>query len=477
MIVAETDWDDVIRLREISHSRTVWYSIFLRYTETILPKPFFLPKPLKECSAQDIEDELTRWVGRSKTVGSIQHEESLVSPNVAASQAVVNGDAVALVPGARWMVAGFFDGSIRYFDFEDAQSGDISPHPLISTPFSEREASSNEMEMRLSIDFTSEIAFSTAPGEHYLTQFNLGVVYSNGSLVDDSLVRVWRVRVKFEGGIDGLGRHGGGRALGLEAVECLSAFAERPVWNIYHCHLWGSMIAYSTKLHGGDSDDYIMLVNWLQANGRAKYEGIERWYHGPGPRTIAMHFLPEGQIMVVTQRSQCQVNIFNWQSDWPHSTSKIEARANQGKPIWLREFRGALIRSIVCSAPTFIGDSIRLVIPTPAEIFGVTVPIRRSGHPKDIHVESLAKGFGRIIFNSNHLYGFGCRRGAFIDSSTLCYHAMEYFWSDDKIISRQPRCATIPYPGIDDIEGQLLFDHCSNRIVVAELEFERFIFI
>ena len=45
-------------MRQVSHSRVVWNSIFLRYTETVLPKPWFFPKPLQECSAKDIENAL-----------------------------------------------------------------------------------------------------------------------------------------------------------------------------------------------------------------------------------------------------------------------------------------------------------------------------------------------------------------------------------------------------------------------------------
>jgi hypothetical protein len=221
-------------------------------------------------------------------VESIQHEERVFSPSVYASGTAVNRDAVIVVPGGRWLLASFLDGSIRYVDLEDPPSGDLHPHLLLPTPFSERDASTNRMEMQLSIDFTSDIASSTALGEHHLAEFNLGVVYSNRfEPMDDSRVRVWRVKVKFETVIDN-SNHGvmWTRAVGLEAVDCLSSFNEECLRSLYHCHLQGSMIAYSTQLYGGYSAGYIVLVDWTQANGRAKDGRIQRWYCGPTLRAL-----------------------------------------------------------------------------------------------------------------------------------------------------------------------------------------------
>ena len=129
---------------------------------------------------------------------------------------------------------------------------------------------------------------------HYLNQFNLGVVYSNRlHPMNDTLVRVWRVKVKFRDGADnGNGASTGTHAVGLEAVECLSSFNEECLRRLYRVHLQGPMIAYSAKLYRGYSGDYIVLFDWSQANGRAKNEGIQRWYNGPTLLALVCHQTP-----------------------------------------------------------------------------------------------------------------------------------------------------------------------------------------
>jgi hypothetical protein len=405
------------------------------------------------------------------------------------------------VPGGRWLIAGFLDGSIRYIDFEDPPSGDMHPHILVPSPFSEHDASTNRMEMQLSIDFTSDFASSTAPGEYHLVQFNLGVVYSNRfEPMNDSPVRVWRVKVKFETVTDNSGNDHGlmqRRAVGLEAVECLSSFNEHCLLRLYCCHLHGSMIAYSAEWYGEQPVDCIVLVDWTQANCRAKDGGIQRWY-GPTLRAVvrfipfyeysralltvsqAMYLLPEGRILVIPPKADCQIQQLNWQSDWPHSTTigPEDQNFDRVEPAWSHKFPKTYLFSIMHTPPLFIRDGIRFVVPTRTEVFGVILPISSQPPSKDIHIVSLAKGSWEKTWS---FQTFGYRRGISIDRSSLNYHAMDYAWSDEEPTSPESnpmaRFISIPYSSIAGIDGELFIDHYSNRIIVAEMKYERWFFI
>ncbi|KAJ2914620.1 hypothetical protein MD484_g5802, partial [Candolleomyces efflorescens] len=226
-------------------------------------------------------------------------------------------------------------------------------------------------------------------------------------------------------------------------------------------------------LHAGYSGNYIVLFDWSQANGRAKNEGIQRWYNGPTLLALDMHFLPEGRILAVVLRPDCHIEIFNWKSDWRHSTTATETDFQEHLPSWWRDFRGTHLASMTHSPPMVIGDSIRFVVPTAGAIWGMTVPISAS---KDIRVDSLAEGSPGTAFGP--LHNFGCRRGVSIDSSTLQYYALDYEWSnEEEEPTPNAQSMTIPCSPISHFYGQLFFDPYSNRIVISESSFERMFFI
>lgn len=345
-IAGEADWDDVLRLRKVSsfiatiwielnipqtcrifalvsYSQVVWRSIFVRYAETgVLPKPFFLPKPLEECPASEIEGALTRWHGRWKQTHSINEIERRISPEIDVSSARTGLIVQTLrwMPGGRWLLAGFADGSIRYFDFEDGASGDLYPQLLIPTPFAEGQAGTDGsvIGMQLSFDFTSDIASASPIGGYHLTQFNLGVFYMNLSEIqDDTPVRVWRVRVMFEAIRDSCGQSTR-QAVGLKVAECLSSFQEKRPVRLHLCHLQGSMIAYYTEYFHQVG---IVLVNWMQANGKAKDGGIKRWYgtrvfaavgRAIFPIWTAIANIPLGHVFLTQQSHACSATQHRW---------------------------------------------------------------------------------------------------------------------------------------------------------------------
>ncbi|TEB28074.1 hypothetical protein FA13DRAFT_829205 [Coprinellus micaceus] len=70
VICSQLDYTDIhnIRktckvLRRISHNRDVWVGVFWNFMKREkMPQPFFgLPKPLPECSSEDLERCIVRW--------------------------------------------------------------------------------------------------------------------------------------------------------------------------------------------------------------------------------------------------------------------------------------------------------------------------------------------------------------------------------------------------------------------------------
>ncbi|KAF9529683.1 hypothetical protein CPB83DRAFT_725658, partial [Crepidotus variabilis] len=61
------DWKDILRLRQLcrrldtaSRERSVWLSIFLPYS-AVLPRLFWLEKPLAMHSSAELEKVIVRW--------------------------------------------------------------------------------------------------------------------------------------------------------------------------------------------------------------------------------------------------------------------------------------------------------------------------------------------------------------------------------------------------------------------------------
>ncbi|KAJ2924753.1 hypothetical protein H1R20_g12345, partial [Candolleomyces eurysporus] len=319
------------------------------------------------------------------------------------------------------------------------------------------------MEMQLSVDFTSDIASASPPREYHLTQFNLGVVYSNRiDTEDDSPVRVWRVKVKLESYVDSGSGVVRSRAVGLEADQCLSSFYEESLPSLYCCELQGAMIAYSIRTY---QHQCIVLVDWTQANGREK-DGVKRWY-GPTLVAAAIYFLPNDRILVVPPKINCEIRLFNWLSDWPASATvlPLEQTFDQVQPVWSHKFPGTYVWSLMQSPPLFFRDEIRLVVPTYTEVYGVTLPISSQSLSKDRNPRSLAKGSWGTTLS---MQGFGYKRGVSVDRSGVIFQAVDYVWCDEELALADSQPTTqAPYLPTAGVKGRLFFDQYSSRAVIG----------
>ncbi|EFI27115.1 hypothetical protein CC1G_14940 [Coprinopsis cinerea okayama7 len=67
-IMKHVEWNDVLSLRRccralhsVSKDRDVWLSLLRRYCNTVIPRPFFLSKPLELYSSEDLEARIVNW--------------------------------------------------------------------------------------------------------------------------------------------------------------------------------------------------------------------------------------------------------------------------------------------------------------------------------------------------------------------------------------------------------------------------------
>lgn len=168
-----------------------------------------------------------------------------------------------LLPGGRWLLAwakGGGDGCVHYFDLEER-----SPVAKILVPDLTLPAV-DWRDLLVAVDFISDEANASGDHFHCLMQFNMASMHPPSTDCADYRIRVWRVKVKFNESDEGTFT-----AVGLEA-ECISSFSESSLFSQNYLTLYGSALAYSSSM--GSS---IIIVDWVQANGRAKHEGIQRW--------------------------------------------------------------------------------------------------------------------------------------------------------------------------------------------------------
>ncbi|KAF6755071.1 hypothetical protein DFP72DRAFT_897141 [Ephemerocybe angulata] len=319
VIAGELEWEDILRLRKvnralskISRSRDVWQTIYLRYLGTRIPRPYFLPKPLHVCGADDLEKAVVDWEAEWPKV--IPTKQRVLDFSLNGMRQIPNE--VELVPGGRWILWGHPDGSVSYSDLED-NSGNGLFNLLISPPFDNEEPLKTKA--LLAVDYATEQEGNQ--DVHHLRCFRIAVATCRRDSLsgerNTTQVDVWCVEVAYGDN---------GQAIGLRVKARLATFqdywpevrSDRPF------ALRGNFLAYG-GVHGLEHSLAVVL-DWTEANGKMSAEEIERVYI-PNCRPMILRLLPGSRILVVYEhtwgRNGRKVVVYDWGRDGIRSAAPL----------------------------------------------------------------------------------------------------------------------------------------------------------
>ncbi|KAH6911997.1 hypothetical protein BKA70DRAFT_1559499 [Coprinopsis sp. MPI-PUGE-AT-0042] len=466
MIMMELDTKSLLRIRatcqtlnRISRGRHIWRNLFLTNLGTTIPRPFFLSKPLKDCSAGDIEADLRRWeLGwrpRSRRPKIIERQVECVGD---VERCRVNLPTLCMVPGGRWLIGGYEDGSIWQFDLSnhDPPSGSITRKLLIPSPFKDTPLDGSPIQLRLSIDFSSCEALGKSLETYHLEQFNIAVVACPKDYRAASThVDVWRVHVpkKEDSESD------------LRLTDHLSSFTEIGVPALEDCSLLGPTLAYSL---GTWPARCAVIVSWSEANGKPK-DSIERRYL-PDSGMHKILLLPGDRLLTVHQDSV--VSVYDWAKTFPKSTLQPhEQQFTFVNSLWMD---AAPMRNVLgISTPMTINGTIRVIVPSTRFLSGYTIPLEG-----DI-TKTFNTCLKRARFGYTLVHAYGYHRGlGFSDFSNLT--SSEYRWPGETVLPETRPAAFLHHP-IKAWEnykgGRMLLDQYSNVAVATDFYASRLFFI
>ncbi|KAH6911995.1 hypothetical protein BKA70DRAFT_1559498 [Coprinopsis sp. MPI-PUGE-AT-0042] len=466
MVMMELDIEALTKLRvtcrtmdRISRGSQIWRNLFVRNLGVTIPRPFFLSKPLKECSAGDIESDLRRWeIGwgpRTRRPNIIKRE---VDTPGDLKRYAVSLPAVCLLPGGRWLIAAFEDGSVWSFDLsqQETSPANLERKLLIPSPYKGTQHDGSRIQVRLSIDFTSSEALGESSRTHHLEQFNLAVIACPKVWKTAvTHVDVWQVHIPY----------GDGQESEMRLGDHLSSFTEIGTSALEDCSLLGPALAYSL---GTAPARCVVIVNWSEANGKSK-DAIQRRYLPhlalnkivliPGERLFAVH-------------GDRTVYVYDWAKDFQASAlPPQEQQCPRVSDPW-RE--SSPMRNVLgMSTPMVINNTVRVIVPCTRFISGYSIPI--SGDIKKTTSTYLKKA----QFGYNRVQAYGYHRGVgFSDFSNLT--SSEYRWPGETVVAETRPVACLHHP-VERLEkydgGRMLFDQYSNRAVVTDFYASRLFFI
>ncbi|KAF6754766.1 hypothetical protein DFP72DRAFT_898703 [Ephemerocybe angulata] len=469
LIVAELDLKDLMTIRRVcrslrtaSSSRVAWRSVYLRCLGESLPRPFFLPKPIKECSAEEIEYSLRRWHSEWPPAGVMhQVKRSIVN---GPPKSYAHPHSMVVTPGGRWVLTGYADGSVWCFDLSDnlASTADVEPFLLLSPTHTGVSVSKPNVQVHIAIDYASDEAAGRASETHHLTRFNMAVVtcpFDYRLTGAYTHIDIWRVHLPGDKEIAHT------ETPQLVLGDHLSSFKDSGSGKLLSCSLYEKVVAYSMK----SPSKCTVIVEWTEANGKNEDQGAQRWYI---PEKTSMNILLLPGDRILTTHMAGTICLYNWRLDCPSSTlSPANQELEYVPPPWAR---GELEN--ICDGaipPFFIArNTIRLLVPTANELFALTIP--KEGHdPSMITFESLVEGYSGVL---DLTLGFGYDRGAGVvcEGSDILFFT-RYRWRGDSpllIEERHRHESTFTEYDVTDPDlqnaGRVLYDQFSNRFFVFD---------
>lgn len=441
--------------RAASESRQVWRNILVQSIGNTIPRPFFLPKPLMECSSRELEALLRRWAAKWTLNDPVQWTKRLVSPESLEGRKAGTSFSLKMAPGGRWPFSGYDDGSVWCFDLGDdwRASSESEPHLLIPSAFPEARKSGTKVAIQIGLDFSSEEALGATLDTHHLTQLTLAVVSCLKDRTTNAQIDIWRVILP--GPSDG----GTPSPRGPKVEEGLSTFKEACMSGIKNCCLYGGAVAYTVSNGLGKC---LVIVDWKMANGRTDVDTIPRYHIVCFRKSWTVHLLPGG--LVLTGDVLGLISLFNWQEGCP---SNARPGQEESKPIWQKAFID--VDSHAITTPLVIEDKIHIIIPTEREVFLLTVPFKLDTTRLDsIQLASVMKTlFGPALTGQK----FGLRNAVGMRDFTSGLFSAQYSLESTAsgVDSNSINRFEFAFPTLDlDEPPQLLYDQYSNRVIFAD---------
>ncbi|KAG2009457.1 hypothetical protein CC2G_012392 [Coprinopsis cinerea AmutBmut pab1-1] len=246
-IMKHIEWNDVLSIRRccrtlhsVSKDREVWLSLLRRYCDTVIPRPFFLSKPVELCSGDDLEARVvqwwTGWEGLQSTVQTFTMDDSI--PDI--------WGPLCPLPGDRYFLYKTNDGSIYYCNPSQA---DGPMHLLLPSPYPNDPCVSVSVAIDVigtqNIDPESSLpSASSFENRLFPPVFRLAAVRR-------STVEIWEIRPEVQG-----------EAI-VYSARLLKSFVDNSETQC--CSLLGDHVAYTLHpLRGGTK-----IVDWTAvADGR-----------------------------------------------------------------------------------------------------------------------------------------------------------------------------------------------------------------
>ncbi|EFI27116.1 hypothetical protein CC1G_14941 [Coprinopsis cinerea okayama7 len=312
-------------LHSVSKDREVWLSLLRRYCDTVIPRPFFLPKPVKLCSGDELEARVvqwwTGWEGLRSTVQTFTTDGSI--PDI--------WGPLCHFPGDQFFLYARLDGTIFYCD---PRQPSAPMHLLVPSPYS----SNSHVDVCVALDLLgTQCIDGVAPLSSECSFENrlFPPVFRLAVCRDDwitSSVEIWEIRTELEGR----------RTIGYSA-SLLKSFVDDI--SATCCSLLGNHVAYGTQPLAHKT----RIVDWTSVSDGEPVRGIDIAIGGPDYILL----LPHRRILILRN----YIYISDWStwnpSDPPSSHSPIRAQ-------W-KSLEG-YDQPHSFAVPFYIDNSIRLVL-------------------------------------------------------------------------------------------------------------------
>ncbi|KAF6748065.1 hypothetical protein DFP72DRAFT_584324 [Ephemerocybe angulata] len=468
LIVQELELEDLLNSRVVcksmyvaSQSRQVWSSFIRKNLGTTIPPPFFLPKPIQECSQAELESSIRRLDADWDLKIPLQMNKIPIVKEEPTTDRLL-GTSFCVIPGGQFVLAGLCDGSVRTVDLSGSLvSTSNVPASLLIPPPATLPVTARAVQVRLAMDYISEEALGESRESCYLSQFNLATIVCEDES-SSSHVDVWRIHLSRPETDGTSGVHV------IKVGEHLCSYMESPTDYLRGLSLYGNIIAYSMELESPPTN-CIVIVDWHDADAKKEDDELLRWYIPDSPIKLqTIHLLPGDHIFVENNMPlETVAAVYNWRLRCPTSTlPPSRQNLNRIPHPWSQSLSSSDISGFAISHPVIMNDTIRLVVPTIEALYFLTIPM----DDHDLEAVQFEEVLATTFSANQSAQSFGNRRAVGIDhtSDGIDIFTAQYRFKEDGIPKKgyRPTCQRHPYSS-DPRESipYLFFDQFSNRII------------
>ncbi|EAU92163.2 hypothetical protein CC1G_08786 [Coprinopsis cinerea okayama7 len=378
-IIECLEWTDILSLRQccqplysLTKERSVWLALFHRYYETEFARPFFLPKPLSFCTAQDLESRILRW-----WLGLYRLPDTSLEPDdhpVADEFCFPRG----LMPVGGYYLFQSEDGGLWY----QRPSGlprQLTPPAISLDGLSGNVYCSFDLLSGHIGDTPGQPSYTTIEDATFPTSFNmvtLGVYRktstSGSRIVYMSIIRVWQITVEYEGDEDEVSY----------TSRLLKTFIHPdPRGKAVECSLYGRHLAYRVALppvdpFGWEDEDreLVCVQDWTVDSVDEPWDKFSpRIVFRVPDRTEGIFLLPNQHILVYAKGAG-KVQLLDFKPLPPtHHPFPSYDNLPIASSAWEHWIHSALTHYAM--RPFYIRNSIRFVIPNHDALTGVKIPL------------------------------------------------------------------------------------------------------